>query len=58
MKDVRMKLRKICLSCQGRRECIKSSEDNWKDCRGKSYFKEPIYNPKLMKKLIKKSEEV
>lgn len=53
-----MKLRQICYDCQGRFECVKAGEDNWLDCRGKSYFKDPYYNPKLMKELMKKSVEV
>ena len=51
-------VRKICYSCQGKDECITDTEENWKDCRGKSYLKNDIYNPKLIKKLSKNSVEV
>lgn len=53
-----MKLRKKCYDCEGRFRCKESSETNWKDCRGKSYLKDRLYNPKLMKALLENSVEV
>ena len=50
-----MKLRKICQDCVGKKDCLPANEDNWRDCRGKSYLKS---NPKLFNKLKKNSKEV
>ena len=51
-----MKLRQVCYDCVGREDCEKSTEANWRDCRGKSYMPRP--NKKLAKALIKNSVEV
>lgn len=53
-----MILRKVCEDCQGRFYCKESTEANWKDCRGKSYFKDELYNPKLSDALKENSIEV
>lgn len=56
-----MKLRKICLACQGRNDCVESDEGNWRDCRGKSFLQDKkavINNKKLIKKLMKNTVEV